>query len=104
MQKLTPRTSATTVSFDGETTSYEIRGLKTDTWYIAHIRAGNEAGFGPWSQPQSWRTKNVTVSVRAVTGSVTEGQRVLFAIDVDPDPTSSIELDLAYRWDGGVWR
>ena len=84
---------------DGAATSYRLTGLKADTLYGLLIRASNEAGFGNPSIYYIIRTQDVSVSIRAVTDTTIEGQRARFAIDVNP--ASRVEVNLAYRWEGG---
>ena len=84
---------------DGTTTETTITGLKSNTAYLAQVRAVNADGPGPWSQGILWAMTAravLTVAFNSDTYTVREGESVTATVTVTPvadrDVTVTVEI------------
>ena len=90
-----------------DATDHEITGLTNDTEYTVRVRAGNDAGDGPWSAEAS-ETPNssvtqVTVEFGAASYTATEGgAAATVTVNLSADPERSVTIPITAAGAGGA--
>ena len=96
---------STTVAADA--TGHEITSLTNNTEYTVRVRAGNDAGDGPWSTeasetPVSAITQ-VTVEFGAASYTATEGgTAATVTVNLSADPERSVTIPITATGNGGA--
>ena len=90
-----------------DATGHEITGLTNDTEYTVRVRAGNDAGDGPWSAeapetPVS-AIAQVTVEFGAASYTATEGgTAATVTVNLSADPERSVTIPITATGNGGA--
>ena len=90
-----------------DATTHEITGLTNDTEYTVRVRAGNDAGDGPWSAEASETPVgaiiNVTAEFDADAYTAIEGQgAVTITVTLSADPGRSVTIPIIVTGNGGA--